>query len=131
MSMLRYLLIVSIFALNLHSIDVIVTTSKINYKEIIPKNKLSLNTVSKVKKHCIPVTVEDFKKEKYVAKRYIRKGTILCTKDIEKYSKSSVLFNFGAIEIERTGKIVFENDKYIKIKKDDGKIEKIYKDGRL
>lgn len=114
---------------NLYSLDVIVSSVDINYKEIIDIKKLSSSNVLSVKKFCIPVTISDLKNKKHVAKRFIRKGSVLCTKDIESYEKKSVLFNFGSIEIEKRGKIIFENDKYIKIKRTDGNIDKIYKDG--
>lgn len=128
---LKCLFFVIIFSINLYSIDVIVANSKINYKEIISVEKLSSLNVLSVKKYCIPATIDDLEKDKYFAKHYIRKGSVICLKDIEKYSKNSILFNFGSIQIERNGKLVFENDEYIKIKRNDGKIEKIYKDGRL
>ena len=128
---LKCLFFVIIFSINLYSIDVIITNSKINYKEIISVKKLSSANVLSVKKYCIPATISDFEQDKYFAKHYIRKGSIICLKDIEKYRKNSILFNFGSIQIERNGKLIFENDEYIKIKRNDGKIEKIYKDGRL
>ncbi len=131
--MLRHkcLFLIVLFTVNLCAIDVIITKSKINYKEIISINKLSKHKVLSVKKHCIPATVNDFETNKFVATHYMKKGSIICQKDIELYNKNSVLFNFGTIEIEKNGKVIFENEKYIRIKKDDGKIEKIYKDGRL
>ena len=128
---LKSLFILVLFSLNLYSIEVIVTNSKINYKDMIDIKKLSSANVLSVKKFCIPVTIKDFENEKYIAKRYLKKGTVLCKKDITKYKKKSVLFNFGVIEIEKQGNIIFENDKYIKIKRIDGKVDKIYKDGRL
>lgn len=128
---LRSLFFILFFSFNLHAIEVVVTTSKINYKETISISKLALSDVPKIKKYCIPMKLSDFKEKKYLAKRYLKKGSVICAKDVEALSKNSVLFNFGSIEIEKPGKVIFENDKYIKIKKTDGKIEKIYKDGRL
>ena len=113
------------------AIQAVQTNSKINYKEMIPTSKLTRVEVDKVKKYCLPLIKNDFKNKKYVAKRYLKKGTIICSKDVEEYTKNSILFDFGPIEIEKPGKIIFESDKYIKIKKIDGKIEKIYKDGRV
>lgn len=128
---LKSLFILVLVSLNLYSIEVVVTNTKVNYKEKIDLNKLSSANVLSVKKFCIPITIKDLEANKYIAKRYLKRGTILCTKDIEEFSKKSVLFDFGTIEIEKEGKIIFENDKYIKIKKPNGKIEKIYKDGSL
>lgn len=128
---LKGLFLFFILTLNLYSIEVIVTKSKINYKEKIDIKKLSSSNVLSVKKFCIPITLKDLQNTQYIAKRYLKKGTILCTKDIEEHKKKSVLFNFGSIQIEKEGKIIFENDEYLRIKKPNGKIEKIYKDGRL
>jgi len=128
---LKSLFVLLILSLNLYSLEVIITNSKINYKELIDLTKLSSSTVLSVKKFCIPIQISDLKNKKYIAKRYLKKGSVICKKDIKEYSKKSVLFNFGTIEIEKQGKIIFENNKYIKIKKIDGKVEKIYKDGRL
>ncbi len=128
---LRGLFLFFILSLNLYSIEVIVTTSKIDYKEKIDIKNLSSANVLSVKKFCIPVTLNELENKKYIAKRYLKKGSILCSKDIQEYSKKSVVFNFGSIQIEKEGDIIFENDEYIRIKQPDGKIEKIYKDGRL
>ncbi len=128
---LRAFFVFIIFSINLYAIDVLVTTAKINYKEKIDIKKLSSAKVLSVKKYCIPLTIQDIESKKYVAKRYLRKGTVLCASDVKEYSKKSVLFNFGLIEIEKEGKIIFENDEYIRIKKPNGKIEKIFKDGSV
>lgn len=129
---LKAFFIIWIFlSLNLFAVDVIVNNKDIDYKELISKSKLYKAKVKSVKKYCVPVKASDFNKKKFRATRYLKKGTILCTKDIELDKNNSVLFNFGSIQIEKQGKIIFENDEYIRIKRDDGKIEKIYKDGRI
>ena len=51
-------------------------------------------------------------------------------KDVKKYENESVIFNFGGVEIEKKGKVIYENDDFIRIKNLDGTIEQIYKDGR-
>ena len=58
---LKSLLIIFLFSLNLYSIEVVVTNSKINYKEIIDINKLSKAEVLSVKKLCIPLSVKELK----------------------------------------------------------------------
>ena len=120
-----------IFATQLLSIEVVAVKQRINYNEIINIENVVKANVSEVKKYCEPVRYEDLQNNKYIATHYLQEGLILCTKDVEFYTKNSVLFNFGAIQIERDGEIVYENDEYVKIKKRDGKIEKIYKDGRV
>ncbi len=117
--------------LNLNAIDVIVTKEAINYEEKVKLSKLRLIKTSNLKKSCIPVTLNQLQEKEYIAKHYINKRTILCQRDIKIKSNNSVVFNFGTFQIEKKGKIVFENKKFIRIKKEDGKIEKIYKDGSL
>lgn len=131
MLMLKRLFFLLFVSTNIYAIDVLVSTNKIDYNEEITIQKLSSASVSSVKKFCIPLTIDDLEKNRFLAKHYIRKGLVLCRKNIKLYKKNSVVFNFGSIQIEREGKVVFENDEYIKIKRTDGKIEKIYKDGRL
>ncbi len=128
---LKSLFLILFLSSSVYSIEVLITNSKINYKETIDIKKLSSKNVLSVRKFCIPITIKDLETNKYLAKRYLKKNTILCANDIEKYSKKSVLFNFGLIQIEKEGKIIFENDDYIKIKRSNGKIDKIYKDGRI
>ena len=61
----------------------------------------------------------------------INKNTIICSKDVKKYENESIIFNFGGVQIEKKGKVIFENKDFIRIKNIDGTIEQIYKDGRL
>ena len=129
---LKFLLILCCFSFsNLFAIDVLVAKEKIKFKERLQTKKLMRKKASKIYRHCVPVKLEDLNKTQYLAKHHIPKGSIICTKDIKKYEKSSILFDFGSIEIEKDGKIIRDTKKYIKIKKPDGKVEKIYKDGRL
>lgn len=129
---LKFLLVFVCFnIMNLFAIDVLVAKVDIKYKESIDTTMLIQKKASKVYRHCVPVTLNDLSKSQYLTTHYISKGTILCTKDILKYEKSSVLFDFGSLQIEKDGKIIRDTSQYIKIKKPNGKIEKIYKDGRV
>ncbi|XOB61602.1 hypothetical protein ACMC56_13485 [Campylobacterota bacterium DY0563] len=131
--MLKLKILVLMFFLSFQAfgIEVLVTKKDIDYKELISLDDLYKSNVTSVKKFCEPVGENDFRTTKYRASRYLRKGTVICTKDLDKDKNNSVLFNFGSIQIERPGKIIFENDEYIRIKREDGQIEKIYKDGRI
>lgn len=131
--MLKLKILVLMFLLSnqLFGINVLITKVDINYKELVNLEDLYKSNVTSVKKFCEPVDENDFKTTKYRASRYLKKGTILCKKDLDKDKNNSVLFNFGSIQIERPGKIIFENDEYIRIKREDGQVEKIYKDGRI
>ncbi len=127
--MLRLSLFFVFLCLNVNAIDVLLTKESIGFEEEIKLSKLRLGKVKVLKKYCVPLTLKDLEENKYVAKHYINKKVILCKRDIKLYKKSAVVFDFGSIQIEKKGKIIFENEKFIRIKKEDGKIEKIYKDG--
>ncbi|MEA1915866.1 MAG: hypothetical protein U9N30_11210 [Campylobacterota bacterium] len=110
-------------------IDVLVSNKDIRYKSIVTLDDVFQRKVNKVKRHCIPVEKKDFKKLKLIAKRYISSGKVLCLKDLKTDDQGVVVFDFGTVQIEKRGKVIFENKKYIKIRNTNGKIEKIYKDG--
>lgn len=103
-------------------------TKNINYKEIIEFSSLSQKEIE-TKINCTPVVKSDLAGKKIIAKHYIPKGSVICTKSVEEYKKEAVKFDFGSFEIETEGKIIFENDEFVKIKKLDGSIEKIFKNG--
>ena len=128
---LRLSLLLSLFISNNFAIDVLVAKKPIFYEQKIVLTNLRLVKVPTLKKSCIPLTLKNVENNNYVTSHYINKNSILCLKDIMKDEKKSVVFKFGALEIEKKGKIVFENEQFIRIKKSNGKIEKIYKDGRL
>lgn len=128
-------LIVSFFmtAVLLHaqSTKVLVAKHNIQFKNILKQSDLYVAKSNKLPRFCKPLNIEMLQKNRYSVKHFIPRGAVVCTKDVEKFNKESVIFNFGPLEIEKYGKIIQENDRYIKIKKRDGKIEKIYKDGRI
>lgn len=113
------------------SVDVLVAKNVIHYKSKIEVKDLMLQKVPTVKSTCIPLKLSQIDGKVYQALHYIAKGSIICTKDVDIFEKKSVVFNFGSIEIEKNGEIIFQNEEYIRIKRNDGKIEKIYKDGRV
>jgi len=125
------LLTVIIASTNLLAVDVLVAKKKVRLNGKIETTNLRLKKVKRVRKTCIPITVNGLGQDHYIATHYINPGSIICEKDIKMYEKKSVVFNFGNIEIEKEGKVVGETKKYIKIKKPNGRIEKIFKDGSL
>jgi len=132
MSKLKLLLISFIFFnINLFAAQVLVAKKDISYNSTVTAEDVRLTNAEILQKYCEPITIEMLKSNKYISNRYIKQDTVICTDDISVYQKNSVLFNFGSIQIEQNGKMIFENDEYIKIKKDNGDIEKIYKDGRI
>lgn len=129
--MLKLSFFVFIFCINLFALDVLITKEALKYEEKINPSELRLIKVNQIKKSCIPLTLSEIQNNQYITAHYINKNSILCQRNVKIYQQNSVVFKFGALEIEKKGKIIFENDEFIRIKKDSGEIEKIYKDGRL
>lgn len=130
--MLKHSLLLFIFSFTcLQAITVVVAKKQIAYQQKIQESYVEVRNINSINKNCIPVTLAQIKENNYLAKTFINTGSIICKRNITIAKQNSVKFNFGAIEIETPGKIIFENDEYIRIKKLDGSIEKIYKDGRL
>lgn len=126
LSLLFFFLITNVFG-----ISVLVSKESIGFDQKIKASKLRLMKVPTVKKTCIPLTLNQVQNNEYRSTHYINKKAIICQNDVEIYKNESVIFKFGGVEIEKKGRIIYENDKFIRIKKENGKIEKIYKDGRL
>ena len=128
---LKLSLFIFFLTTNVFGIRVLVTKSSIGFEQKIIASKLRLMNVPVLKKACTPLTLNQVQNNEYISTHYINKNSILCKKDVRSYKKESVIFKFGGLEIEKKGKIIYENDDFIRIKQEDGKIEKIYKDGRL
>ena len=129
--MLKLSCLIIFLTTNVFAISVLVSKEAIGFEQTIKTSKLRLMTIPSLKKACVPLTLKQVQNNKYTSTHYINKNSILCEKDVKVYKYESVIFNFGGLEIEKKGKLVYENDKFIRIKKENGKIEKIYKDGRL
>ena len=109
---------------------VLLSKRNIQFKEVISiEDVVQKTTYKALKRNCIAVTKEQLQDGQFIALHYIRRGSIICTKDIEKYVRRSVKFDFGSFEIEKVGEVIQETKDFVRIKRRDGKIEKIYKDG--
>ncbi len=128
---LKCFIFLSFFAVNSYAINVLVAKEAIPYNTKLTIKHLTMKNVPKVRKSCTPVTLKKLEKQAYMSKHYINKGFILCEKSLKTFKNQSILFDFGSIQIEKSGKLINETDDYIIIKKLNGKTEKIYKDGRL
>jgi hypothetical protein len=117
------------------SVEVIKASRYIKYKNQISKSDLYIDTVdiSKIDKFCNPIARGDFLNSHFRAKKHIKKDKILCIRDIYKSNivNNKILFNFGLIEIEKSGKIVRETREYVRIKDENGNLQKIYKNGKI
>lgn len=130
--MLKHSLLFLIFCItSLNAITVVIAKKQIAFQQKIEESYLEVKNVNALNKNCMPLTLQQIKDNNFITIHFINIGSIICKKDVTTATQNSVTFNFGAIEIETPGKIIFENDEYIKIKKLDGSIEQIYKDGRL
>ncbi len=112
------------------SILVIKASEHIKYKAKITPDKVRLEYVDNVKRSCIPVTKKEIISNEYRSKLIMKKGRIICKKDVYVADKNRIIFDFGGIEIEKDGKVIRETKDYIKIRKANGKFETIRKDGR-
>src|SRR5574344_1493081 len=113
--------------ITLEATSVIVAKEAIKLDEQIVASKIRVQNSANVNKSCEPISLNDI----YIAKHHINKNTIICKKSIKQFSDETIVFNFGGLEIERKGKIIYENKDFIRFKNLDGTIEQIYKDGRL
>ena len=127
----KIILLLLIFSSTLFSYEVLTANKDIKFKEKIIKENLMLKQVNTLSKNCTPLTLQELENAVFTASHYIFKDSILCSNDVVKYEKESVIFDFGSLQIEHEGKIIYENDQYIRIKKQDGTIEKIYKNGKI
>lgn len=127
---LKLSLFAFLFTINSFAVTVLVSVQAINFEEKIDKSKLKVQNIKELNKSCIPLKLSDME-EDYVSTHYINKNSIICTKDVKKYKDEGIVFNFGGVKIERKGKIIYENNEFIRIKNPDGTIEQIYKDGRI
>lgn len=128
---LRLSLLISLFTINAFALKVLVAKESINYEEKLKTSDVKRMNIQSLVKACNPLTLKQLSNNEYVTTHYINKDSVICLKDVKIYKKESVIFRFGLLEIEKKGKVIFENDKFIRIKRVDGTIEKIYKDGRL
>ena len=128
---LKLSFVVFILNINLFAISVIVSKESINFEEKIDNTKVKIQNVDEINKTCIPLQLIQIQKEEYITTHYINKNTIICLKDVKKYEDESIVFNFGGVKIVKKGKIIYENNDFIRIKNIDGTIEQIYKDGRI
>ena len=129
--MLRLSFFIALLTINSYALTVVVAKEAFQFEEKVSIKKLRLANVTRIKKACKPLTLQEIQNNEYTTTHYINKNSIICKKDVREYKNEAVTFKFGSLEIEKKGKIIFENDQFIRIKKADGKIEKIYKDGRL
>lgn len=119
-----------IFISKLLAFEVIVAKEDMSFRTQLTPENLEIKDIKLLPENCKPLKLEELKDNKYLSSKFIKKAQVICKDDVKKIVKKSVVFNFGSIQIETDGKIIFENDEYVRIKKDNGKIEKIYKDGK-
>ncbi len=126
---MRYYLVLMFIFFNTQAQMILISQKNINYKEVINKNNLGYIKLDK-KINCTIFDIKLLQKDKYQAKHFIFKGKEICVKDLKKVQENSIQYDFGNMIIQRSGKVMSENDSYVKIKNTDGSIEKIYKNGQ-
>ena len=108
---------------------ILVSVKDIKYKQVLDYGDLK-KVYSNKRIRCTTFDKNKLLEQSYRAKRYILKGKPICEKDVEIAKVHKIKFDFGNIEIERTGEVVGETKHYIKVKNPDGTIDKIYKNGQ-
>lgn len=107
---------------------ILVSTKNIKFKQNLDYGELKLEyTEDKI--HCNMFDKQKLLNGTYQALRYIPKNKPICDKDVKQVIQHRVSANFGNIVIERDGEYLGETKTYIKIKKTDGSVERINKDG--
>lgn len=119
------------FSVNTFAIGVLISKESINFEEKLVLSKIRLENVSNIAKSCVPLKLSEVQNKEYITTHYINKNSIICQKDVKYYEDEGIVFNFGGVKIEKKGKIIYENNEFIRIKNLDGTIEQIYKDGRI
>ena len=128
---MKILFIILFFILlNVTANEILVSNVNIKYKQHLNYDNLSTLTANK-RIRCITFNKEKLKSNVYEAKHYILKNKPICNKDVKLSVTKKIKYDFGNIVIERNGEIVGETKKFIKIKNNDGTIDKIYKNGQL
>lgn len=128
---LKLSFVVFLLNINLFAISVLISNKSIKFEEKLDISKVKVQNVDEINKTCVPLQLSQIQNEEYVTTHYINRNTIICLKDVTKYTNESIIFNFGGLKIEKKGKIIYENSDFIRIKNIDGTIEQIYKDGRI
>lgn len=116
---------------SLFAVTVLVSKTAIKYEEKIDSSNVIVKEVESINKACTTLTLQQLESNQFVTTHYINKNMIICEKDVKSSENEGVVFNFGGVKIEKKGRIIFENNEFIRIKNLDGTIEQIYKDGRL
>lgn len=129
---MKLFILVVLLISSMYGQNVLIAKDNISFKEILTKEHFNIVFVdpSAIQRTCDVVGIDEIEENKYFAAKYIRAGSMVCKKDLQAYESNSVVFDFGILEIKTDGEIINETDEYITIKKHDGSVHKIYKDGR-
>lgn len=100
------------------------------YEEKIDISKLEQKEFETIPRTCTPLTLEDLQNGEFITTHHINKNSIVCEKSVRSTENNEIIFNFGGVKIVKKGKIIYENEEFIRFKNLDGTIEQIYKDGR-
>lgn len=78
---------------------------------------------------CKLLKKKDLEASHFKASHYIKKGKPICQKDVKAMKNSKVVYKFGDfLEVLENGEFINETNRYVKIRKPDGKIKKVDKD---
>ena len=118
------------FSSYLFAVSVLVTKEALKYEEKIDISKLEEKDFETIPRTCTPLTLEDLQNGEFVTTHHINKNSIVCQRNVKSTENNEIIFNFGGVKIVKKGKIIYENEEFIRFKNSDGTIEQIYQDGR-
>lgn len=126
------IIVVFLIWTNLFSQDVFVAKTNISFKQTVTKNDFNIISVDpkEIPRTCEVFPISQIDLQRYVTTKYIRQGSVICSKDLALFDSKEVVFDFGSLEIKTDGEIINETNESITIKKYDGSVVKIFKDGR-
>ena len=127
---MKKILFLLFISLNLLGNKILVSNINIKYKEHLNYDNLTIITTNK-KVRCKIFDINKLNQNTYEAKHYIIKNRPICEKDVKISANKKIRYDFGNIVIERNGEVIGETKKFIKIKNNDGSIDKIYKNGQV
>jgi hypothetical protein len=124
----KYLFIFIFCYVSLQADIALVSTKSIKFKQKLEYGDLQVQYSDK-KIHCTMFDKQKLLDNSYQAIRYIPKFKPICEKDVKLVIDHKVRVDFGNIIIEKNGEYIGETKEYIKIKKNDGTVERINKNG--
>ena len=80
--MLRLSVFIALLTINSYAITVVVAKDALQFEEKVSIKKLRLVNVTRIKKACKPLTLQDIQNNEYTTTHYINRNSLICKKDV-------------------------------------------------